>query len=530
MAIFIPSTCDTSRRPDSEVAVFDEIDKYLSNDWYVFHSFDYLARDLSQRLWDGEIDFLLYNERKGFLVIEVKGGAISYINNEWFQNGDHIDPVEQAKKNKYAVMKLLKEKLGHEVPLRFAHAVCFPSLESNATRWPPEAEGIVLLKKDLPNIESLANRLVDEAPLPYNIQGRVSCEEVLDILSPEFEYAPRLKTQIREQEQTFFLLSQQQCHILNMLRNYPRLLIEGGAGTGKTVLALKKAEMVAAQGGDALYLCFNELLAQRIRETAAHWRHVHVNAFFQFCVDLMKIPQADYDKYKDNPLLYSKILPELLEKHLDQHPTIYDAVIVDEAQDFTPQIWKVVEKLVAPHGHFYVFYDPDQNIFQDTLNVPDFDFPPITLTENCRNTRKIIDALKPYRTLEMAPSQMSPYGSDVIVREGDCRELLAEELKRLCQTEQLRQKDIVVLGAHSLNHTILGNDHKCGEYTLVEQPQKSANKQIAYYTYMKFKGCEANVVILLDYNANDPRWNSNGTYTAMSRASSQLIILKQTNH
>ncbi|MBR0459180.1 MAG: NERD domain-containing protein [Victivallales bacterium] len=527
MAIFIPSTCDTMRRPDSEIEVFDDIAKYLSNDWYVFHSFDYLARDLSGRLWDGEIDFLLYNERKGFLVIEVKGGTISYINSEWFQNGEHIDPVEQAKKNKYAVMRLLKEKLGREVPLRFAHAVCFPSLENNATVWPPEAEGIVILNKDLKNIEALANRLVEEAPLPPGIQGRVSVDEVLDILSPEFEYAPRLKKQITEEERSFFLMSQQQCHVLNMLRNYPRLLIQGGAGTGKTVLAMKKAEMVAAEGGNALLLCFNELLAQRIRSTMKNWRSLHVSAFFQFCIDLMKIPQADYNKYKDNPLLYSKILPELLEKHLDQHHITYDAVIVDEAQDFTPKIWKAVEKLVAPNGHFYVFYDPDQNIFQDTLNVPDFGIPPLVLTENCRNTRKILDALEPYKTVEMFPSEMTPYGSDVIVLQGDCRELLGKELKRLCQDEQLRQSDIVVLGAHSLHHTVLGGDNKCGEYTLVEQPQKSAAKQIAYYTYMKFKGCEANVIILLDFDENDPRWDSHGTYTAMSRASHLLIILKR---
>ena len=42
---------------------------------------------------------------------------------------------------------------------------------------------------------------------------------------------------------------------------------------------------------------------------------------------------------------------------------------------------------------------------------------------------------------------------------------------------------------------------------------------------MKFKGCEASVVILLDVDARDSRWDTTGLYTAMSRATHLLIIL-----
>ena len=48
---------------------------------------------------------------------------------------------------------------------------------------------------------------------------------------------------------------------------------------------------------------------------------------------------------------------------------------------------------------------------------------------------------------------------------------------------------------------------------------------------MKFKGCESEVVILLDVDPADPRWDSTGLYTAMSRATHRLVILHpgQTN-
>ena len=51
--------------------------------------------------------------------------------------------------------------------------------------------------------------------------------------------------------------------------------------------------------------------------------------------------------------------------------------------------------------------------------------------------------------------------------------------------------------------------------------------EISYFTYMKFKGCESKVVILLDVDENDRRWGKEGMYTAMSRAVHQLIILRK---
>ena len=54
----------------------------------------------------------------------------------------------------------------------------------------------------------------------------------------------------------------------------------------------------------------------------------------------------------------------------------------------------------------------------------------------------------------------------------------------------------------------------------------SRSGSVSYHTYMKFKGCEASVVILLDVDEADPRWNRTGLYTAMSRAMHRLVILK----
>jgi thymidylate kinase len=507
--------------------VFEELKNNLSNDWVVFHSFDYLIRDPMRLLWDGEIDFLLYHERKGFLVIEVKGGTIAFSNGQWLQNGSPIDPVEQAKRNKFAVKRLLEEKHGAPIPLKFAHALCFPSCDRTATGWPPEAQGIVITRDDLADIENIAYRLIDDTPLPSRIGGHIDREEVLEILSPEFEYTQKFLERVLDDSHQFLTLTDQQSAILEALQNIPKLLFEGGAGTGKTVLAIKKARMVAAEGGQVLFLCFNEMLAKRIRkEIGRNNDSITVGAFFEYCVKLMKI-QEQYAQHSSDPLTYSKVLPQVLGQYLDTHNLRYDAIIVDEGQDFSPKMWEVITRMLAPNGIFYVFYDPDQNIFQDRLTLPDFGIPPIALTKNCRNTKRIFEALEPYRTVKMTLLDHTPEGCEVVERTGNCPEMLAEELERLTTDDKLNPSDICVIGGHSLIHTSLGESGIVGDFHIVEQPKILGKKEVPYYTYMKFKGCEAKVVILLDVDESDPRWNKAGLYTAMSRATHRLIILKR---
>ena len=69
MAQMIPAECDLSRRILSEQTVFNVLKENLSNDWKVFHSFDFLTRDLHYKILDGEIDFLLVNLVKSKLLI-----------------------------------------------------------------------------------------------------------------------------------------------------------------------------------------------------------------------------------------------------------------------------------------------------------------------------------------------------------------------------------------------------------------------------------------------------------------------------
>ena len=161
------------------------------------------------------------------------------------------------------------------------------------------------------------------------------------------------------------------------------------------------------------------------------------------------------------------MLPQLLRKHLYAHPDLcFDAVIVDEGQDFTKEAWDVISLLRVEDGEFFVFCDPEQNIFHDELALPDFGPLQIVLKKNCRNTRSIFEAMKPYGPPDAECAEAAPRGFDDRELTGDCRELLASELKRLTEDEHIFPGKIVILGAHAPDHTSIGNDMDVGGFRI----------------------------------------------------------------
>src|SRR5262249_6254734 len=72
----------------------------------------------------------------------------------------------------------------------------------------------------------------------------------------------------------------------------------------------------------------------------------------------------------------------------------YDAVVVDEAQDFDADWWLPLLTLMREpdHGVLYVFYDSNQAIYRTPQGLPD-SLIPVQLWENWRNTRSVFEAV-----------------------------------------------------------------------------------------------------------------------------------------
>jgi hypothetical protein len=89
----------------------------------------------------------------------------------------------------------------------------------------------------------------------------------------------------------------------------------------------------------------------------------------------------------------------------------------------------------------------------------------------------------------------------------------------------IERNRIAILGGHSTGRTCIGNNRKVGDFYISEEMEEGPNV-INYHTYMKFKGCEADVVTLLDVDLRDTLWADRMTlYVTISRAKHMLYIL-----
>lgn len=74
--LYPPSIAEQADVPDSEKQVFEKL-KLLDDTYHVFHSLTWNSG------MDGECDFVIFNELRGFIALEVKGGKIDFDGKVW---------------------------------------------------------------------------------------------------------------------------------------------------------------------------------------------------------------------------------------------------------------------------------------------------------------------------------------------------------------------------------------------------------------------------------------------------------------
>ena len=160
--------------------------------------------------------------------------------------------------------------------------------------------------------------------------------------------------------------------ILDLLQRQRRVLIAGGAGTGKTIIAREKAIRLSSEGMKTLLLCYNRPLADHIREQCQASLNLDVATFHQLCdkwirraqkeigTNFLQKANRDYPKADK----YDQLMPLALSNAVDALGPKYDAIIVDEAQDFGDDYWLPIEMLLnkLDDGLLYIFLDENQDI------------------------------------------------------------------------------------------------------------------------------------------------------------------------
>jgi hypothetical protein len=495
---------------------------------------------------DGENDFVVLDQQRGtLLVLEIKEDVIRFDvvgdRSVCFQGSRQMDvnPWTQAAGNKYSLVKWLSAKFNwdeHSFPLSHGHAVLLPDVHTPVGSPLPDITRDTALTWG--SDEDLAAKMeaCSEAWLKKGLRepSDLDIEAVRKSFMPSFVYGDKLGDRIgveRREEREDPARNEQ---LLEFIGNRRQARIAGCAGAGKTTLAVAKAKQLAAQELTVLVLVYNKGIAGYLTEHFKATPTIHVRTLEDFCRERCAAAGFEFPASASGPQLFDGAtwwgqVAELLDRALVTVPAGYGALIVDEAQDIQCSVWLALEKAITPGGWYYLFYDKKQNVFAGDLQWPVKE-EPFLLLRNCRGTKAILGALNSYTGIELTPREGLPDGQPVREESGSSpgqrSKALGKILHDWIRREGLTENQVVVLGAHSLEHTCMEKTGQAACFKIIERGVPGPGV-IPYYTYMAFKGCEADAVILLDVDFDDARWDKQGLYTAMTRARHLLGVVRR---
>lgn len=528
----------------------------LPGDFEVYFSVGWIMRRPDAGARDGEADFVICHRDLGFLTIEVKGGGISYdaTRGEWFsvdRSGETHkikDPVRQARTAKYSILAKLREHprwgTGPDNRILCGHAVFFPDIGDIAGFRRPDLPGELIGSSStinhLPEWIHGAFHFWDAQEASVVPLGPHKLTLFREVFARSFELKPPLSHLLAVEEDQRIRLTRDQARVLDLLQSRRRVAVSGGAGTGKTVLAVEKAKRLAGQGFSTLLTCYNQQLAKHLADACSDIDNLSVMSFHQLC--RRRVTQADKVSGR-NLLGEAKISypgapewevqwPAALSYTADIIPETYDAIVCDEGQDFGEEWWLPLEILLtdSENSPLYVFFDDNQKLYARSAAFPIVD-EPFTLTHNCRNTDRIHEAAYAYyRGVPVEPPDISGVEIQRILStslESQAKKLHAH-IVELISKDGVRPGDVAVLIADSLrkgpHYEAIRHLPLPGGASWLEEGQQSPER-VLLETVKRFKGLEAPIVFLWGLDTLDIANESELLYVGMSRAKSVLGIV-----
>ncbi|NUQ32957.1 MAG: nuclease, partial [Dermatophilaceae bacterium] len=330
---------------------------------------------------DHELDIVVLMPGVGIVVVEVKGGSVSVdTQGQWWSGGgtrkSRVRPVEQCRDGKYALREFIEADprwKNRRSRVRFGHAVVVPFTEladdfatMDCPRW------MISGSRDL---DDLARRIHDVVGRQENEQ-RVPTDDdielIVEILTGRSFPAPDVAADADEREAAADRLTLEQAALLQVTRLIRRMEIRGGAGSGKTILALTQAKDLTRGQGDrraqrVALVCYSIGLSQYFKRQLAGVPRNHRPAFvgsFEDLANLWGIDTASHDR--NDAAFWERDLAAGMAEVASGLPEgkRFDAVIVDEAQDFADHWWHPLMKSLRDEdeGGLYVYTDENQRI------------------------------------------------------------------------------------------------------------------------------------------------------------------------
>ncbi len=504
MAIMYPNNISEYAPTDSEQLVFYELKQQLPDTYEVFYSVSWTYSKNGKKE-KSEADFVVLCPDYGFLCLEVKGGSgIKIENNEWILiddvNGNrklYRTPYEQAEASMYYFKKAYSNEYNIDYQGISGAGVIFPfyavdDIEKISNR--PQV--CTIDSKGINNLYDKIKKMFKfwgGQRYGFNVYSSNQHKSFVELIRKRIAINAAAGALVKYKERQLDVINRVQDNYIYLLSNINQFYIRGGAGTGKTWIAMKIAQKEASLNKRVMFICVSKPLAFKIRDILDD----RIDVFY---LDALKNNSTEDNLHK------------------------YDAILVDEAQDFNEDMALYIKTMLVDENtsRLGVFYDDVQNVtdfnFENTFRILT---PEFLLRENIRNTANIYKFAM----------ESTDLGKDVVTNpvEGpwpvtqfidDFKQLLLQlELifKKFIDDEGLLSSSIVVLVEDSIGF-IDKFKGKIAKWKLVTEYTDSLN-EIKVSAVIDFKGLESDMVIYVHDNNVSKKIN----YIAYTRAKYYLI-------
>ena len=346
-------------------------------------------------------------------------------------------------------------------------------------------------------------------------------------------------------------LTQMQINAYSGLMDNERVLVNGSAGTGKTILATRTAELSIQEGRKTGFFCYNRLLAERLRSNLL-WKESDNLEVWN--VDLwIKEKLNEYCGGGTNEFLleqcnnnYSEFIKEATSRLIDQDidSDLFDEIIIDEGQDILSEtyIYFLLDTMLKggiENGRWRIFYDAQlQSELFGNLNtevleaLKQSNHVNFKLEQNCRNTKRIIDNITKLTEYRQNPFIHAVDGTMVYAFEyssdADQWSKIIDILKKI-DKERIQRHRVDIISFCGMDNSI---GHKMKDKLAARNIRvlntDNINNHSGYSglsSVFKYKGLENDIIILTDVTSLHSDRDRSQLYTAMSRAKHQLYML-----
>lgn len=502
-----PKELANDPKRNAERKVFNALRDFLPAEFHAYYSRPWWGLDASGGEKHGEADFVVAHPDKGVIFLEVKGGRVSFepSSDTWSSTDQHgishriKDPIDQAMKCLHSFLGMFKQdQIWPRGLIKITYAAILPD-----THEPPvnkqvvgkHPKGLFLFGNKFPEglEEWVDDRLqrggqeVGPGPAGMQVIRRI----VADPTKLSFPLRSVLDGEVAQMDQ---YLVGVQFHVLVSVQRNARSVVFGGAGTGKTVVAVELASRLAQQNLNVLFLARSE----------------NLRAFIGRMLPIEGIDIMGWNEFNSQSDQVSR----------------WDWVIVDEAQDLNHADITQLGRYTGT-ARIAVFLDSNQAIINDPRQISErLNAEELWLSINLRNTKSIARVTSKLFEGDL-PETIGPEGETPSATT-DVTELvpaLIEHIRGLLKAGIRRQQVSVITDGISLrNRTLTAlNSADLKAARLMEWEPSS----IVVETIEDFKGLESDYLIVMV--ENPANLSVQLSYVAASRARSRLHLIAQTD-